>query len=274
MIDTVDIIILVIAGGLGGLLSGLLGVGGGVVYVVILTHYFEKMQLGNIEMVRFILSNSFFAILFSGLIGSYQQIRMKNFYLKEVLLTASTAVALWVTVTLLIIRYDWYSKRIFTIIFIITLIASAIKMFLSSKNGLDKEYKDSLPKRVYPIVGLFTGLFSALSGLGGGVITVPALSDFMKLKIRKATSISLGVIPFLAAASFILYALAKPEEEVSSTLGYLYPQLVLPMVFGGLFTAPLGVKLSNKLSEKTTRLCFVLLLLIVTVRMLFTFFRN
>lgn len=274
MISTVDIIILVLAGGLGGLLSGLLGVGGGVVYVVILTHYFEKMQLGNIEMVRFILSNSFFAILFSGLIGSYQQIRMKNFYLKEVLLAASTAVISWVIITLFIIRYDWYSKRIFTIIFIIILIASALKMFLSSKKGSDIEYKDSLPKRVYPIVGVFTGIFSALSGLGGGVITVPALSDFMKLKIRKATSISLGVIPFLAAASFILYALAKPEENISSTWGYLYPQLVLPMVLGGLFTAPLGVKLSHKLSEKTTRLYFVLLLLIVITRMLFSFFRN
>lgn len=274
MINTFDIIILVIAGGLGGLLSGLLGVGGGVVYVVILTHYFEKMQLGNIEMVRFILSNSFFAILFSALIGSYQQIRMKNFYLKEVLLAASTAVATWVTVTLLIIRYDWYSKKIFTIIFIITLIGSAIKMYLSSKNRSDIQYKDRLPKKVYPIVGVFTGIFSALSGLGGGVITVPALSDFMKLRIRKATSISLGVIPFLAAASFILYALATPEGNKSASLGYLYPQLVLPMVFGGLFTAPLGVKLSNKLSEKTTRLYFVLLLLIVSGRMLFTFIRN
>ena len=274
MISPFDIIILIIAGGLGGLLSGLLGVGGGVVYVVILTHYFEKLQLGNIEMVRFILSNSFFAILFSSLIGSYQQIRMKNFYLNEVLMAASTAVTTWVIMTLLIIHFDWYSKRVFTIIFIVTLIASAIKMFLTSKNGSASEYKDRLPKKVYAIVGIFTGIFSALSGLGGGVITVPALSDYMKLKIRKATSISLGIIPFLSAASFILYALAKPEENVTSTLGYLYPKLVIPMVIGGLFTAPLGVRLSNKLSEKTTRLFFVLLLLIVTVRMLFTFFRN
>jgi uncharacterized membrane protein YfcA len=274
LITTFDIIILIIAGGLGGLLSGLLGVGGGVVYVVILTHYFEKLQLGNIEQVRFILSNSFFAILFSSLIGSYQQIKLKNFYLREVLLTASTAVVSWIIVTLLIINFDWYSKEVFTIIFIILLIASALKMFLTSKNGSNNVYKDILPKKTYPIVGIFTGFFSALSGLGGGVITVPALSDIMKLKIRKATSISLGVIPFLAAASFILYALASPQENVSSSLGYLNPKLVIPMVLGGLFTAPIGVRLSNKLSEKTTRLYFVLLLLIVSVRMLFTFFSN
>ena len=274
MISVFDIIILVIAGGLGGLLSGLLGVGGGVVYVVILTHYFEKMQLGNIEMVRFILSNSFFAILFSSLIGSYQQIKMKNFYLKEVLYTASTAVITWIFITLLIIHYDWYSKRIFSVFFIIVLIGTAIKMFFGARNGSKKEYRDILPAKTYPVVGLFTGFFSALSGLGGGVITVPVLSDYMKLKIRKATSISLGVIPFLAASSFILYAIAKPEENTSAVWGYLYPQLVLPMVFGGLFTAPVGVKLSTKLSERTTRLYFVLLLLIVTVRMLFSFFSN
>jgi uncharacterized membrane protein YfcA len=274
LINTYDIIILVIAGGLGGLLSGLLGVGGGVVYVLILTHYFEKMQLGNIEMVRFILSNSFFAILFSSLIGSYQQIKMKNFYIREVLSIASTAVLTWIAITLLIIHFDWYSKRLFSGFFIIVLIGTALKMFLGANNRSKIQYRESLPQKVYPVVGIFTGFFSALSGLGGGVITVPALSDYMKLKIRKATSISLGVIPFLAAASFILYAVAKPEENNSAVLGYLYPQLVLPMVFGGLFTAPFGVRLSSKLSERTTRLYFVLLLLLVTVRMLFSFFRN
>jgi uncharacterized protein len=269
LIDYLDIIILLIAGGIGGLLAGLLGVGGGVVYVVILTHYFDKLQLGNIELVRFILSNSFFAILFSSIFGTIQQIRSKNFYLKEVLLASSTAVTSWVLVSLLIIYFDWYSKQIFGIFFIIALFGFALKMFLTARNKEEEKYKDSLPLKVYPIVGIFTGIFSALSGLGGGVVTVPVLSDYLKLKIKKTTSISLGIIPFLAIASLVLYSLNSPEQKLIPGFGYIVPKLVIPMVISGIITAPFGVRLSKKLSEKAVRICFVGLLLIVMVRMVF-----
>ena len=94
-----------------------------------------------------------------------------------------------------------------------------------------------------------------------------------KLKIKKATSISLGVIPFLAVASLIVYSLATPEQTGTYGIGYLSPQLVLPMVVGGIITAPFGVKLSKKLSEKTIRMLFVLILLLVISRMAVTLFR-
>ena len=270
MFNYADIIILFIAGGLGGLLAGLLGVGGGVVYVAILTHYFDRMNLNNVEHVRFILSNSFFAIFFSSVMGTIQQIRSKNFYLKEVLLASSTAVTSWVIVTLLIIYFDWYNKTMFSIFFIVALFGFALKMFLTARKSDGQVYKDTLPLKVYPVVGIFTGIFSALSGLGGGVVTVPVLSDYLKLKIKKTTSISLGIIPFLAVASLILYSLNSPEQKMQATLGYLTPALVIPMVIGGMVTAPFGVKLSKKMNEKAIRISFVLLLLIVMVRMIFS----
>jgi uncharacterized protein len=257
-----------LAGGMGGLLAGLLGVGGGVVYVAILTYYFNKMQLNSVEHVRFILSNSFFAIFFSSIMGTVQQIRSKNFYLKEVLFASSTAVTSWVSVTLLIICFDWYSKTMFSIFFIFALFGFALKMFLTARKHNDEQYKDSLPLKVFPVVGVFTGIFSALSGLGGGVVTVPVLSDYLKLKIKKTTSISLGIIPFLSVASLILYSLNSPEQKVNATFGYLSPSLVIPMVIGGIITAPFGVKLSRKLNEKTIRISFVVLLLIVMVQMI------
>jgi uncharacterized membrane protein YfcA len=273
LIHTLDIVILVIAGCAGGFLAGLLGVGGGVVYVVILTHYFEKMQLGDIELVRFILSNSFFAIFFSSIFGTWQQIRHKNFYLREILLTSATAVVTWVVTTLIIVQFDWYSKQLFSSFFILALLAMAIKMFVTAHNSHHTAFAESLPDKVYPVVGLFTGFFSALSGLGGGVVTVPALSDIKKLKIKKATSISLGVIPFLATASLLVYSLSAPEQSGAWGIGYLSPQLVIPMVAGGIFMAPLGVRVSKKMSEKKVRMAFVFILLLVIIRMTFTLFR-
>jgi uncharacterized protein len=115
VIDLLDIAFLFIAGCAAGTISGLLGVGGGIINVAILTYYFDRLGISSIELTRFVLSNSFLAIFFSSVFGSIQQIRMKNFYLKEVLLTASTTVIFSFIVSLLIVKFNWYSRERFTV---------------------------------------------------------------------------------------------------------------------------------------------------------------
>ena len=124
MITWFDIIFLFLSGCAGGIISGLLGVGGGVIYVAILSIYFDRLGVNDIEFVRFILSNSFFAIFFASVFGSIQQIRMKNFFPKEVTILTITAVISSVIVSFFIVRYNWYSKHIFNVFFI-TILTSA-----------------------------------------------------------------------------------------------------------------------------------------------------
>ncbi|MBT3300778.1 MAG: sulfite exporter TauE/SafE family protein [Bacteroidetes bacterium] len=269
MLDLLDIIILFITGCVGGLIAGLLGVGGGVIYVFILSFYLEKLGIvKDIDQVRFILSNSFFAIFFASVFGSIQQFRNKNYHLKEVLLTATTAILVSASITIIILTGDWYTKQKFTLVFVSILFLLIVKMLLTLRKK-NTAFKDHIPKKIYPLAGFFMGLFSGFSGLGGGVITVPLLSDISKLKIKKATSISLGVMPFMSVVSVLIYSLSQSHSG-SNAFGYLYPQITIPMVVGVIIMAPQGVKLARRLSDTFIRILFISILLLVTIRMLST----
>ena len=147
-----------------------------------------------------------------------------------------------------------------------------IRMFLTTRKKSDSDFKDEIPAYNYSVIGLFTGIFSALSGLGGGVVTVPFLADFKKLKIKKATSVSLGAMPLMTVASALFYSQVKSGAGVSAAFGYLYPQITLPMVAGVILTSAYGVRLSKKLTEKNIRLLFASVMLLVIIRMTFSMF--
>jgi uncharacterized membrane protein YfcA len=56
-----ELLLMLIVGGAGGFLAGLLGIGGGLIYVVVLSYYFNQFVLDDVEIVKYVVSNSIFA---------------------------------------------------------------------------------------------------------------------------------------------------------------------------------------------------------------------
>jgi uncharacterized membrane protein YfcA len=89
-------------------------------------------------------------------------------------------------------------------------------------------------------IGLVAGLFSALFGVGGGIVIVPLLLGVAAFGAREATATSLGAIVVTATAGVVLYALhGKVEPGYAALVG-------VPAVAGALIGAAAQQRISTR----------------------------
>ena len=87
--EIIDYVILAVFGALGAFISGFLGVGGGIIYIPVLDYFLKKAGMNDTMLVKGILANSLFTIIFSGSVSSYNQYKHGNFFPKQILQTAT-----------------------------------------------------------------------------------------------------------------------------------------------------------------------------------------
>jgi uncharacterized membrane protein YfcA len=108
------------------------------------------------------------------------------------------------------------------------------------------------------LIGLIAGFFSALFGVGGGIVIVPLLMLAGGWEIRSASATSLAAIGITAAAGTTVYAV---HGEVLP----LYSALVgVPAAFGVLG----GTALQQRVPLRTLSFLFAGLLVVIAIRML------
>jgi uncharacterized membrane protein YfcA len=262
-----DFIILFLLGSVGAFLSGFLGVGGGIVYIPILDYFLSKLGFSDDNLVKAILANSLFTIIFSGSVSSYKQYRLGNFYPREIFYTAITGVLAAVLMTLLIKSGTWYSKSVFNYVFASMLLVIALRMFFKKVQVANTN--NIIKPLGYYITGFIAGIVTAMSGLGGGVVMTPAFTDVLKMDIKKASAISNGVIPVFALAVGILNLSTSSIQKLSEwQVGYIVFPIVIPMILSTFLLAPLGVIASQKANQQTIRMVFASFISIVFIKTL------
>jgi uncharacterized membrane protein YfcA len=267
MLHWPDYMTLFILGAAGSFLSGYLGVGGGIIYVPILDYFLSKLGYRDEELVKAILANSLFTIVFSGVIASYKQYRLKNFYPKEILLTAIPGMISVLAMTWLITQGTWYDKPAFNIVFACILGAIVLRMLLSKKTESSEE---QVPSFGYAATGFTTGIVTALSGLGGGVLMTPIISEVLKQPLKKAGSISNGVIPLLAITVGIYNLSHTHIHKIHAfQLGAIVFPLVIPMIIASFIFAPLGVRASHYARQSVVKTIFTVLVSVILIKLLY-----
>lgn len=266
MPELVDILLLLLAGAFGGFLSGILGIGGGVIFIPILDFILKQYGIDQ-EVVKFILANSLTVIIFTGLFNTWRQYKAGNYFPRYILATGLPGVVTALLGSWLITLGTWYSKDIFNIVFAVVLIPAVIRM-LSTRKAPD-HLKSDVPLKKFSIVGAVTGIFTAFSGLGGGIIMIPSFVNLLKLEMKKAVSVSAGVVPIFALPTALYYMFQEPVQQnipVAHWGFILYP-LVIPMIIGTLFTVPLGVKTGHAMKPGTAKVIFAIFVVLVLIKM-------
>lgn len=288
MPPTIELIALLGAGLAGGLLAGLLGIGGGVVYVFVLHLFLSDIIAGSEELVRFVVANSLLATFFAGVSSSLRNARQGRFDWRAILLTALPGIVVAVSVAWSLVAYHWYNERLYSILIIALLSYMAYRMLWlqwfrrgarsesASKAESDRANATGPYRWWYPLSGALAGLLSSLSGFGGGVVIVPFLTEVARMPVKRASGISLGVIPLFALSMTLFYMLTRngPSTEGLFSLGYILPQYTLPMTLGVWIGAQQGVQLADRLPPRLISLLFALMLLTVVGRMGWTLYTN
>jgi uncharacterized membrane protein YfcA len=110
----------------------------------------------------------------------------------------------------------------------------------------------------FVLIGLVAGFFSALFGVGGGVVIVPLLLLVAKWDLRVASATSLAAIGITATAGVLTYVLHGEVEPLYAML------LGVPAALGSFG----GSTLQQRLPVRTLSLLFAALLVAIAIRML------
>jgi uncharacterized protein len=108
------------------------------------------------------------------------------------------------------------------------------------------------------LIGLAAGFFSALFGVGGGIVIVPLLILLLHYDQRPATGTSLAAIGVIALAGTILYGLRGEVDYAHAVL------VGVPAAVGAVG----GASLQQRVSSRFIGLAFAVLLVVVGVVLL------
>lgn len=135
-------------------------------------------------------------------------------------------------------------KRPLTIIFIVTILFTAVRLVLSS----DATGRDDLSVAgmlALVATGVLTGLLSGLLGIGGGVVMVPAMVVLFAMPpvVAKGTSVAV-IVPSAIVGTLRNRAHANVDLRIGAAIGAAG---IVSAVIGSLIAGSLSPSLSNAL---------------------------
>ena len=155
------------------------------------------------------------------------------------------------------------SKRALTIVFAVPLVIAAVRMmFEISAEG--RAPLTPWTAVVIVAIGLVTSAIASLLGIGGGIILVPLLT------------VLFDVPPVIAKGTAL--AVILPMSTVGTTRnrsnGLVDFKAALALGLTGVVMAPVGATVSNSISAQTSNTLFAALLAVVTTRMVWQAFKG
>jgi len=265
-------LLLLLCGSVGGFLAGLLGVGGGMLFIPVINEYLSSYPLTTDELVKYTLANSIALVFMSGVSGIFRQKKMGTWDWKQSLYIGIPGALSSLAMSMAIEQGDWYSKTRFQTVFLGFLLLSIANMIWgkTAAKSTDTQVNDAKTSPILPIlVGIIAGCVVSLSGLGGGIIMVPLFRMLLKKPMHQATALSLSIVPILAIASLLQYGLNAPSDTINPfQWGYLLGILLLPMLLGVMFFSSFGQKTAPRVPVLWIRVIFAVLSSIILIKTL------
>lgn len=131
---------------------------------------------------------------------------------------------------------------------------------LTDKWGVSYDYSYNL--QLGMLISLFVGYFSPLLGIGGGIIHVPAMSEWLLFPVHIATATSHFILAIMASVSVITHIFQGSYDDP------MVRKMVIFLAIGVIPGAQLGAYLSRRIKGKIIIKSLAVCLGIVGIRIL------
>jgi len=256
-----DLPLLLVSGAVAGMLAGLLGIGGGVVIVPIVTLLFEGHGVPPGLAIKLALGTSLATIVVTAVasIVTHHRKGAVDWSLFRVMapgVVVGSLAGAWLA--------DITPGAVLYLAFIAFLFAISLQMALARVSA----------HRALPSTGVLVGTatlvggVSALMGIGGGAMHVPFLS-YCGVPVKRAIATAAAIGLPLAASATLGYLLGGMDEagRPPGSIGYVNLPVFAGVVAASLVFAPLGASLAHRLPDLLLRRLFAGFLFILAARM-------
>lgn len=239
---------LILLGFAAGILGSMIGLGGGIIIVPVLTFLGFSPSAAA--------SNSLFATLSNAIASTIS-------YSKQKRIEYSLGIKLGLlsvpgTVLGAFVSSD-VAPEIFQILFGLVLIASAVYIFLR-RNLESKEKRLSMQMIIFAVgASFFAGIISSFFGIGGGIVFVPLMVVGMGMAMKRAAPTSQLILLFASLSGVITHSfLGHPDFAQAGFLA-------IGSFVGGL----VGARLSVEIKERYLQILVSVVLLIAAGKLFF-----
>jgi len=256
------------AGAVGGLLAGLLGVGGGIVIVPALDLALTMAGVDPAVALHVAVATSMATIVPTSISSSRSHARRDSIDGRVIRAWSLPIVAGALLGALFAATVD---ARVLSAVFGVVALLAALKMLLPLDGVV---LRSSLPGGpVGAVIPASIGGISAMMGIGGGTLTVPAMT-LCGVPVHRAVGTAALLGLWISVPATIGYLLASPAGEAMPpwTVGSVSLPgfaIIAPVAW---LLAPVGAHLAHTLDRRRLSAAFGVFLLLVASRMLFRAF--
>lgn len=240
------------------ILSGMVGIGGGIIMAPALLYIPPALQMGQLDM-KTVTGLTITQGLFACLSGSFRHGKY-NFVSRSLVFYMGTTIFVGASSGAFLSKY--VSEELLLGLFASLALLAALLILVARENddNLPEDGKElSFSKPLAVVVSLVTGFLVGMVGQGGSFILIPLMLFSLKIPIRLALGSNLAIVSLSSAAGFI----------GKFATGQISPLLALALIIGSLPGAQIGGFLSKRAETKTLKYLLATVVALAALRMWF-----
>jgi|SRR5690554_3709896 len=261
-----SLLVCLLGGIAGGLLSGMLGIGGGILMVPLLIYLLPIMGMPAAIVVPTAIGTSLATIMLTTLSGARAHAKRGYVEWSWVKLVAPAMVIGGFLGGALGARIP---PELLQRIFAFVLLLLALQMLWKKRpQAQDRNHNPTVVRAT----GVGIGAIAALVGIGGGALLVPLL-HFYQVAMRNAVAIAAVCSVVLAAVGTFSYMFLAPtvsHPDIPGLIGYIYLPAWLAIAATSVIFARVGAAIAHRLPVRYLQRAFAVLLVSVSVHLFLT----